>query len=67
MVVVRYVLPAILIATGIVLIVIEPSVVGLHGLAMAIGAALALLLLRRPRAAAHEHHRFAPAPAPAGD
>ncbi len=45
MVVVRYVLPAILLLTGVVIIIIEPSVVGFHGLAAAIGAALALLLL----------------------
>jgi hypothetical protein len=45
MVVVRYVLPAILLLTGVVMIIIDPSVLGLYGLATAIGAALALLLL----------------------
>ncbi len=45
MVVVRYVLPAILFLTGLILLLIEPNLIGLEGLAMATGAALALLLL----------------------
>jgi hypothetical protein len=45
MVVVRYVLPGILVLTGVVIMIVEPSVIGFYGLATAIGAALALLLL----------------------
>jgi hypothetical protein len=42
---VRYVLPAVLILGGFVLVAIEPNTIGLEGLLMAIGAALSVLLL----------------------
>jgi len=43
--IVRYVLPALLFLGGFVLFAIDPGANGLHGLAMATGAALSLLLL----------------------
>jgi hypothetical protein len=42
---VRYALPALLFLVGVVLFVIDPGTNGIHGLAMAAGAALSLLLL----------------------
>lgn len=42
---VRYVLPAVLLLVGVVLLAIEPNAIGLEGFAMAVGAALSLLLL----------------------
>lgn len=45
MAIVRYALPALLLLIGIVLFAIDPGTNGIHGLAMATGAAIALLLL----------------------
>jgi hypothetical protein len=42
---VRYVLPVLLLLGGLVLVLIEPNIIGLEGLLMAIGAALSVLLL----------------------
>jgi hypothetical protein len=42
---VRYVIPALLFAGGLVLLAIEPNATGLEGFAMATGAALSVLLL----------------------
>jgi hypothetical protein len=42
---VRYILPALLLLGGLLLVAIEPNTIGLEGLLMAIGAALSVLLL----------------------
>jgi hypothetical protein len=42
---IRYVIPAVLFAGGLILLAIEPNATGLEGFAMATGAALSVLLL----------------------
>lgn len=42
---IRYVLPAVVILGGMLLVVIEPNATGIEGAAMAIGSGLAILLL----------------------